>query len=222
MLGLAVVDSLNPSALAVTLYLVLTAKPFASRVLAYVGGIFSTYLAIGTLLMLGLDVAGAWIDEAVSSDASFVVQGVIGVGMVIYGSFPPGGRNRPPKERKPRSLQPRTVFFLGVGITLVEFSTAFPYIAALGVIGGSDMAFYQWFPLLVGYNLVMVLPPLLIAGVYGVLRERVEPLIVALGERLRRGARKNWLDLCIAVGVILILSCVAHFDLHEVIKSSSS
>ena len=54
LLGLALLDSLNPSALAVTLYLLLPGRPFAGKVLTYVAGGFSSYLVLGALIMAGL------------------------------------------------------------------------------------------------------------------------------------------------------------------------
>ena len=54
LLGLALLDSLDPSALAVTIYLLLQGRSYASRVLTYVSAVFAAYLAIGVLLMLGL------------------------------------------------------------------------------------------------------------------------------------------------------------------------
>ena len=53
LLGLALLDSINPSALLMTLFLV-TAGARAGRVLTYIAAVFLTYFIIGLLLMLGL------------------------------------------------------------------------------------------------------------------------------------------------------------------------
>src|SRR5690606_12173502 len=52
--GLALVDSINPSALLVTLYLLRRPMPVRT-VAAYMSGVFASYLTIGILLVLGLD-----------------------------------------------------------------------------------------------------------------------------------------------------------------------
>ena len=54
LLALALVDSINPSALVVTLYL-LTRERVLAQVLVYVAAIFVTYVTLGAILMLGLD-----------------------------------------------------------------------------------------------------------------------------------------------------------------------
>ena len=54
LLGLALVDSLNPSAIGVTVYLLLAEGRYVMRVLNYLSGVFVTYLGIGVLLLLGV------------------------------------------------------------------------------------------------------------------------------------------------------------------------
>ena len=58
-LALAVLDSVNPSAIVVTLYLLSVATRARVRVAVYIGAIFVTYLALGVLMVLGLDGAPA-------------------------------------------------------------------------------------------------------------------------------------------------------------------
>ena len=54
-LALAVLDSVNPSAIVVTLYLLSVATRAHVQVAVYIGAIFVTYLAFGALMVLGLD-----------------------------------------------------------------------------------------------------------------------------------------------------------------------
>ena len=60
LLGIALLDSLNPSALVVALWLLSRAHA-APRLLAYVGGILVAYLALGVAMMLG-DAVSRWIE----------------------------------------------------------------------------------------------------------------------------------------------------------------
>lgn len=54
LLALAVVDSINPSAIVVTLYL-LGHQRVPAQVVVYVAAIFVTYLTLGAMMMLGID-----------------------------------------------------------------------------------------------------------------------------------------------------------------------
>ena len=60
LLGLALLDSLNPSALVVALWLLSRAHA-APRLLAYVGGILVAYLGLRVAMMLG-DAVSRWIE----------------------------------------------------------------------------------------------------------------------------------------------------------------
>jgi hypothetical protein len=51
LLALALVDSINPSAIVVTLYL-LSRNRVAAQVFTYIAAIFLTYLTLGTMMML--------------------------------------------------------------------------------------------------------------------------------------------------------------------------
>ena len=53
-LALAVVDSINPSAIVVTLYL-LSRERAATQVTVYIAAIFLTYLTLGVAVMAGID-----------------------------------------------------------------------------------------------------------------------------------------------------------------------
>ena len=62
LLSLALLDSLNPSALVVALWL-LSRPHSALRLLAYVGGILIAYLGLGVAMMLGFGAARDTLDR---------------------------------------------------------------------------------------------------------------------------------------------------------------
>lgn len=91
-LVLALLDSVNPSALVVTLTL-LSRGSRLRAVLVYVAGIFATYLTLGVLLVLGL---GSLIDAlggALESPAAGVVGAVIGGGLLLYAVLAPNPKD---------------------------------------------------------------------------------------------------------------------------------
>ena len=150
--GLALLDSLNPSAIAVTLYLILAGKSYASRVLAYVAGIFSADVSVGAFLMLGLDSVWGYFD----GPSTYVVQGVVGALLLGYAVFAPGNAGEEKKARRPRSWSLGAVFMLGVTITFVEFSTAFPYLGAVAIMANANLAVVQWLPIVFAYDTMMI------------------------------------------------------------------
>ncbi|MBB5114269.1 hypothetical protein EAD96_18885 [Micromonospora sp. BL1] len=214
--GLALLDSLNPSALAVTVYLLLSTRPPGARVLVYVGAIYASYLALGVLLFLGAD---SFLDRAggyLASDAGYVLQGVVGVALLLYSWL--AGRRRGGERltpRRPRSHSYAAIALLGVIVTVAEFGTALPYLGAIGILVGADTSIPQAIVLLAAYNAVMVLPPLLVLAAYQALGNRIRQRLESAGTWLMRQAAELWLSVLSAAGALLVLSCVHHFELWK-------
>lgn len=85
--GLALLDSINPSALAMTLYLVTTGSR-AGRVLTYIAAVFVTYVTVGLSLLLGLGTLLGAFGGVFESTAAYAVQAAVGAAMLIYSFVP--------------------------------------------------------------------------------------------------------------------------------------
>ena len=213
LLGLALVDSLNPSALAATIYLLLQGRSYAPRVLTYISAVFVSYLTIGVLLMLGL--GSLW--EYVEGPGTYAVQGVVGALLLGYALFAPD-KPREKKSRTPGSLRLPAIFLLGVTITVVEFSTAFPYLGAIALLTNADLAPSQWLPILVAYNVIFVLPALLLMVAYRVFGTRIRGRLERLRERFEGGSRNTLLWILGIVGFLLLADSLAYFDFFGLVE----
>ena len=205
--GLALLDSFNPSALAVTIYLVLQGRPYVAKVLTYVSAVFVSYLGIGVLLMFGL--GSVW--GYVSGSAAYAVQGVAGALLLGYALFAPDAP-RKKKVRAPLAVGLPAVFLLGVTITAVEFTTAFPYLGAIAVLTNAEMGVAGWLPVLVAYNAIFVLPPLLLLAIYGAFGARMRERFGRWRDRFEGGSRGTLLWMLGIVGFLLLADSLASFD----------
>lgn len=201
-LGIAVVDSINPSALVVTLQLLSRRAPVGA-ILVYIGAVFLTYATVTAMLVLGvgalLEPVGALLETA----AANVLLALLGAGMLGYAVFSKNPKDAP--ERAPMKLTTGAVsglFLLGVTVTVMELPTAFPLIGAVGLLTTADLPFSGWFPLVLVYNVIFVLPPLLLTFGYRWLGERGG---ARLEKRLRRGARETLLWVIGIVGFYLLI-----------------
>jgi cytochrome c biogenesis protein CcdA len=209
--GLAVVDSINPSALLATIVLLLRGKPARPLVAVYVAAILVTYFAVGLALTLGL---GLTPRALVESDAAYLAQGVLGAAMLAYAVLAPGrGRQRGPGAgpRLPAVRRPAAVFALGVAVTFLELPTALPYLGAVGAITRADLAVGDWLPLLAAYNLIFVLPPLALLAAHVALGDRAGALLERLRTRLGAATREGLLWLLGLVGLLLLAEDLGHF-----------
>lgn len=219
--GLAIVDSLNPSALAVTVYLLLATKPYTSRVLVYIASIYASYLALGLLLFVGADSLTERLVRAlrgvVASDLGYIGQGVVGAALVAYGLIALK-RPHPVQPRRPRSHSHVAIALLGMVVTVVEIGTALPYLGAIGILSGADTPLPKAVPILAGYNMIMVTPPLLMLLVYRLLGDRVADQMEAAGRWLTVQATSLWLNLLAGAGALLVLNCLAHFEVANLLN----
>ncbi|CAA9570751.1 MAG: hypothetical protein AVDCRST_MAG49-3584 [uncultured Thermomicrobiales bacterium] len=219
--GLALVDSVNPSAIAVTLYLLLTVKTYTPRVLTYVGAVFGTYFVLGALLMLGLGAVLGRLGSVFDGSEAHAAQGVVGAAMLAYGIFAPSGPRAggaPAATPRPRSDSPGAVFLLGVTISVVEFSTAVPYLGAIGLLTEADLGVARWLPILAVYNLILVSPPLALLAAYRVAGPRLRGRLEHLRARLERGAKGAWLTILAIVGFLLLANSLRYFDVFGLVE----
>ena len=202
---LALVDSINPSAIVVTLLLLSTAGSRAHvQVPVYVGTIFTTYLLIGVLMVLGL---GALL-PSVSVYAGLVIQSLIGLALLTYSLTGSRRRGSAPAVARPSAGSYAALVFLGATVTVMELPTAVPYLGAIALISEAELSPRAWVPLLVVYNVIFVLPPILLLAGHLVLKDRLAHSYAALTERLERGARETALWIAGLVGGALFLTGV--------------
>lgn len=214
LVGLALLDSINPSALAVTIYLLLGGGSYVSRVMTYLAAVFATYLGIGVLLMLGL--GSVW--EYVDGPGAYVVQGIIGALLLGYAVLAPEKPRREERSRTPRSRSPGAIFLLGVTITVVEFSSAFPYLGAIAILTNADLTAVRWLPILVGYNLIFVLPPFLLMALYGAFGTRLRGRLERFREGFGKSSSEPLLWITGLVGFFLLADSLAYFEFFGLLE----
>jgi cytochrome c biogenesis protein CcdA len=218
--GLAVVDSVNPSALVVTLYL-LTTRSYAPKVLTYLATVLFAYLTIGVLLMLGLEAITTAAGELFHSPFAYGLQGVIGAVMLLYAILAPdpGGKTR---ARLPFTQSLSAMMLLGLTVTVLELPTALPYFAAIAIMTNADLEVSRWLAILLVYNLIFILPPLLLLGSYKVFGSRLQERFERYREKLERRSSSTWLWILGIVGFLLLRDALAYFDLFGLVSIPGS
>lgn len=210
-LVLALLDSVNPSALLVTMHLLPKSRA-TSRVLSYLAGVFTAYFLAGVALVLGIDALVEFATDVGEHPIAYGLQGLVGALMLGWSIFTPSAAAAPGQARVPRIDRARGYFLLGVTVTGIELSTALPYVAAIGLLATAGVPFEQSVPVLFAYNLVFVLPPLLLLLTYRVGKERLGERYDALQGRLQRQARTTYVWVVGIVGFVLLVDSLAFFS----------
>jgi len=212
-LGLAVIDAINPSALAVALWWL--ARPGATpRLLAYIGGIFVAYLSMGIALMLG---AGAFVrrfGEALDHPAVLAVQLAIGLALFAYAVFAPKATAQQ-AQREPRVGGLLGMALLGATVTLVELTTALPYFAAVALMTAEHATVSHWLPLLLVYNVIFIAPPLVLVALNVMFGAQLQGRFAHWRARMQAGAREAGLWVMALAGVALCGDAVSRYLAHR-------
>ncbi|HDR7640529.1 MULTISPECIES: GAP family protein [Bacillus] len=203
--GLAILDTLSPTTIGVTIYLLLTDKEnLTKRLFVYLFTVAGCYFAVGISLMLGLDFLFEIFSGVFQNRIVSWTLFIIGSLLFIASFYIPPKKNS--KLPSPKSNSILSMIALGFTTTLIEAGTAFPYFAAIGILTTSNLSWIAWSSILAGYNFIMVLPSFLLFFLYLLFgRWMQKPL-----ERLRMkianstGSALSWI-MCI-VGILLILN----------------
>ncbi len=218
LLALALVDSINPSAIAVTLYLLGQGRT-AARVVTYIAAIFGTYLALGATMMLGLDAVLPSVRPWAEGRLGFIVQSLIGLAMLVYAVRAPAASSPAPRT-EPHAATFAAIALLGVTVTALELPTAVPYFGAIALLTAAKLSTAQWLPLLVVYNAIFVLPPVLLLVGHVVAGRHLEKRYADLRERLQAGAHQTMLWIVGLVGGGLLVTGVIEYVARFVLRRS--
>lgn len=203
--GLALLDTLSPATLGVTVYLLLTEKErLISRLMIYLVTVAALYFFVGVAFMLGMDMLLATFSSIFQNRIVSWVMMIIG-GILFIASFyyPKSKKSDLPR---PKSKSKTSMIALGFTTSLLEMGAAFPYFAAIGLMTTSNLAVLQWLSILAGYNFIMVLPPLIVFSLHlllgRVMQRPLEKLQIKISKN--SGSTISWI-MCI-VGLILIFN----------------
>lgn len=218
--GLALLDTLSPATIGISIYLLLTGGPRAARLLtSYLATVAAFYFCLGVALMAGLGAVADSLGDAMHGRAASLVQLGIGAALFIGCWFVPTKQ----KERSDddgsgaagrserRAGRARTIpAMVGLGVTtgLLEAATALPYLAAIGLMTSAGLSPAQWAPLLAGYTVVMVLPGLLLHLAWRVAGERVRSRFERFRDWLRATSGETLAWIMGIAGVLLVRDAV--------------
>ncbi|MFF2889331.1 GAP family protein [Paenibacillus sp. NPDC057967] len=203
--GLALLDTLSPATLGVTVYLLLTEKErLSSRLMIYLATVAAFYFSVGIALMLGLDALlpamSSILENRTVSWGLFIIGAILFIASFYY------PKSKKTSVHRPKSKSIASMIALGFTTSLIEVGTAFPYFAAIGLMSTHHLPMFQWLPMLAGYNVVMVLPPLIVFALHVLLGRVMQRPLEKLQTYISKhsGSAISWI-MCI-VGLILIFN----------------
>ncbi|MCX6390003.1 MAG: GAP family protein [Solirubrobacterales bacterium] len=206
---IALLDSLNPATIAQAAVFAGTKHP-SRAVIGFWLGAMMTYLVTGLLVLAGLS---RLISDLAKHppDWLLVVMLVIGIGVAVGGVITWRRRHSQSIGGLLVAGNQRTAFSVGIIATVTDLPTALPYFAAIGLITSAGLNSAQELSLMLTYNLIYLLPVLLVLALRLIAGKRAEAKLEAITAAFAR-----WSDRVIAVLMVVggvALALYAGFEL---------
>lgn len=211
---IAALDSLNPTTTAVQIYLLTTPNPVA-RSGSFIAGVFLTYWAAGAGVALGVSQLELSLPNLPES-LFYMIQLIIGVVLVMVGWNLNKFSTSSKEVKRPFRLTIVHTFLFGSVATLWDFPTALPYLAAIERIVRSQFDTLTTISILAVYNLIFVLPLIVLLGIYISLGEQSIDLIHAIQRSMQKWGHKILRMLLVGLGLLLIADCIAYSFDHPI------
>lgn len=222
---LALIDSLNPSTIAAQIFLLALKKPI-SRVVSFILGTFVMYTAFGFIIVfiLGEPIKGFFY-ELGSTD--YLILLAIGIALIAVGTIL-GWKRYIGKEGRSKSegyvkkamapmmamlktLNPVHTFFFGMASTAFDLPTSAFYFVALASLLEAGVGPFETTSLLILYNLLYILPLIVILLIYMIARDRSGPLMNRINKLIGEWSGRLVISILICIGVILVVFSMAFF-----------
>lgn len=211
LIGIAVLDSLNPSIILLTLYLLSTKFPI-KRTAFYILGVFLTNWILGLLVYFGLGATFTVLISKVFSTTAWWAYGLefVAAIVLIYVSVTMKTTAEATLKKKPKKINPKATFALGVGATFIEFSTAAPYLGAIAALTKAEPSALYAFTSLGIYNIVYVGIPLIFFCIYLTKRDKAESILADLNTKISHYIKRIAKILFLILGLVLLLDFVGY------------
>ncbi|OOP68676.1 hypothetical protein BWZ43_09095, partial [Heyndrickxia oleronia] len=172
----ALIDILSPGVLTVTAYLLLTQpNQLSSRLFVFLFITQLGYFITGLLLYFGGNSLLKRIEQLSQFDFINWFYILLGAVLVLISFSKP---KETTKKRLisfiPKNTTIKGMIILGIIVFLIEFVTALPYFYSIFLMNHQTIETTPAILIIIGYNLVMVLPSLLLLGVNIIFKERLQ------------------------------------------------
>jgi cytochrome c biogenesis protein CcdA len=153
-----------------------------------------------------------------SNPIIYVLQFIIGTVMLAVG-WTLNTTDEQKAVKHPKNIKPTYTFLLGLGVTIWEFPTALPYLAALERVIQARLDLLSIMSVLGVYNVFFVLPLIVLLGIYIVFQESAAALLNAINRSINRFAPKILRVILNSLGAVLIIDCIAYLFGHSFLPS---
>jgi len=184
---------------------------------ALIAGKFVPNFAFGLLVAIGLDATFDRLGDLtrdVWQDPDTLIVGlqlIIGASMAAFAYRLSRPSQRQPEDPPSAFMTPVGAFSVSVGVTLMGLPSALPYFAAIDQVLLADLSAPGIVKALLFFNVICLLPLMLLVLFRGLLGARSDPLFGAVARFIARWGRRLMFAGLLGLGVVLTLDAIGWF-----------
>lgn len=205
---IALIDSINPNAVAVQIYLLSTPKPI-KRSLSFIAGDFLATLIAGLLITFGLTQVISQIFSRFHK-IIYLFEFLLGIALVLLGCYFHKIFSQSKNTKNLKPPQPIQAFLLGGTIAFSEAPTALPYLAAIEKIVHENLSSYQIIGFLTIYNFVFVSPLIILLLIYLCFQQKSVAVLDSIQRFVDRWIPKVMRVIAVVFGLTLMVNSIVH------------
>ena len=211
------IDSINQSTIAITLYLLSSSHPIRRTLFFFLGIIFA-YSLSGLLVYLGL---GGFFFEVITFNHKF--QAILGLvfGSVIFSIpfFNQANKQRPRKY--PDLSHPFISLFLGALLILGQIPITIPFLYLMQQLAHSVPLHDLWFFLFL-FNLLVTLPLWIMLIGYSLFHEKARPFLHWVENFVNQNSTKLLNSGLYIFGFLILLDAISYLSGHPIFSYRAS
>ena len=201
----AFIDILSPGVLAITAYILLIQKDkWTSRLIVFLFSTQFCYFMMGILVYLGVGPILGFIESMTKNQISSWFYTIFGAALVLFSFYKPKkGMESRFMEWLPNQVSLRAMIILGIIVFAIEFATALPYFYSILLMDGLAFNTTLSISILLGYNVFMVLPSILLLFIYILFRGWIQNKLEKLRTKLVKAPLSSVLVGVAVIGAVL-------------------
>lgn len=213
LLGMSLVDSLNPFSIAVHIFLLGILKN-TNRIALYVLGILLVYFLGGIVIFTGLTTVFDKLAEKFATIPEFVlyvVESIFGVALAVYGFIEYRKGNKSYQVLEGKDVSAWTLILLGAGGTLSDLPTAIPYLGFIAKMTEMRIDILIGCGLLLIYNIIYILPLLIIWALYLAYKDKIRDRMEAITVKIEKANKYITVIFCEIIGFVFIVDSFMYY-----------
>ena len=184
---------------------------------AFLAGIFTTYLIFGILIAFGLssmfDQINAYVTQIWKhpDTLDLILQIIIGVILLIFGFRRPLIRENTGDSGVSESITPFKAFIIAAGLIIIGMPVALPYLAAIDQLLRADLTLFEMVLALLYYNVLFILPLAALVFIRVFFPHQSERIFEFIKDMIAKWGRRVIMTLLVILGLVMVVDGIGWF-----------